>query len=68
MDPRSPFPEALGEPAFEADRRTHLLRVRLEPDTTYVIWLNSEGHQDFQSEEGAPLEPVRWSFTTRPPP
>jgi hypothetical protein len=35
------LPTILGEPNYEADRRTCVLRVKLEPNQVYGCWLNS---------------------------
>lgn len=62
----STFPATTGPAAFEADRRTAYLPVRLEPGRTYVIWLNSEDFQLFRDLSGRPAPPLRWTFTTAP--
>jgi hypothetical protein len=36
------FPKLVGKPRFPPDRRTCVVKVKLEPDKTYVIWLNSD--------------------------
>jgi len=45
-----------------------MLPVRLRPETTYVVWLNSSEHRDFADRAGETLPPLRWSFTTRAAP
>jgi hypothetical protein len=60
-----PFPEGAGRPSFDPSGRTNTLPVKMQPGTTYVIWINSETHQDFQDTRGVPAIPYRWSFTTR---
>src|SRR6478752_6406548 len=35
-------PEMVGKPRYEADQKTCVLKVKLEPDKTYGYWLNSE--------------------------
>lgn len=64
-DPES-FPETLGGPVFDDTSRIHTLPVRLKPDTTYVVWLNSRDFQMFTSAGGVPLHPTRWTFSTGP--
>jgi len=64
-DPGS-FPETVGEPAFDGTGRFLVLPVRLRPETTYVVWLNSRDFQMFTSATGVPLPPQRWTFTTGP--
>lgn len=65
-DPGS-FPETVGDPTFDDIGRIHTLPVRLMPETTYVVWLNSRDFQMFKSTAGSvPLPPRRWTFTTGP--
>lgn len=45
---------------------TCVLSVRLKPDWSYRLGLNSPSHINFQSIGGVPLEPVEWTFTTAP--
>lgn len=59
------FPESTGQPAFESDRKTAVLPVRLAPGRTYVVWLNSEQYRQFRDAHGLPAPPLRWTFTTR---
>jgi len=63
-DGESPFPGMIGEPWYDEDRTTNTLSVSLEADTDYVIWLNSDVHQNFTSDQGVAAEPYRWSFST----
>lgn len=59
-------PPTVGDAHYTADRRTNRLPVDLAPGTTYTIWINSESHQLFRSQQGVPAEPLRWTFTTGP--
>jgi hypothetical protein len=59
-----PFPELVGRAFFDPGMQVNVLPVRLEPETTYVIGLNSGPYQDFADAQGRVLEPVRWSFST----
>ena len=53
-------------PVWSDDGRTCTMsNVVLLPGTTYNIWLNSEGFDNFRSAEGVPLVPVHYTFTTR---
>jgi hypothetical protein len=60
----SKFPEVSGGPLREDDGRTFDLPVNLQPNTTYVIWLNTEKYQNFKDEKGRSAEPYRLTFTT----
>jgi|GEM_PF-515417 len=44
--------------------KTCVLPVELKPDWNYRLGLNSPSHKNFQSAQGIPLDPVRYSFTT----
>jgi hypothetical protein len=61
---REGFPEVAGDPSISDDHRTITLPVRLRPDATYELWLNSASTKGFQSADGASLEPYRIRFTT----
>ena len=40
-------PANVGEPRYEADRKTWVLKVKLEPGKTYGYWLNSPKFSSF---------------------
>jgi len=46
------------------DHKTCVLPVDMKPNWTYYLGLNSPSHNNFQSAEGVPLEPVKYQFTT----
>lgn len=58
------YPETTGTPAWSADRRTCTLPVRLRPNHSYRLGLNSPSHRNFKSADGVALEPVVWTFAT----
>ena len=60
----SKMPEVNGGPSLDEDGRTFNLPVRLQANTTYVIWLNTERFQNFKDEKGQAAEPYRLTFTT----
>ena len=43
--------EVLGKPRFEADKRTCVLKVRVQPNKTYAYWLNSAGCRHFKDTQ-----------------
>jgi hypothetical protein len=55
-----------GEPHYEADGKTCVLPVKLQPGKTYVIWLNSEDYHNFKDSAGRSAAPYKLSFSTRP--
>ena len=57
------FPKVRGKPRF-VNRRTVVLKVRLEPERDYVLHLNCPKFMNFQAADGTPLEPVLWKFST----
>jgi hypothetical protein len=57
-------PDSLGRPKYDADRKTCILQVRLEPDRTYGYWLNSEKHGNFKDSTGKPAVPYLLVFQT----
>jgi len=58
------FPDLLGEPYYLDDKKTCILKVRLEPDKTYIIWLNTQRYTNFKDNEGRPANPYLLMFET----
>lgn len=58
------FPEMVGEPVWSADKKSITRTLKLEPNKSYVIGLNSANHINFSSDHGVPLAPVVWTFQT----
>ena len=58
------FPSVEGPPTLSDDRRTITLPVRLTPNSSYVVWLNSGRYNNFRDEQGQPATPYRLAFTT----
>jgi hypothetical protein len=58
------FPELWGNPSLSDDHITITLPIRLEPNRTYVVWLNTDRYRNFKSEDGAAAEPYRLTFST----
>lgn len=46
------------------DEQTCVAPVRLEPNKTYVIWVNNEEHDAFRDRRHRPVVPFRLSFRT----
>ena len=59
------FPNTIGKPQYQEDKRTCVLPVTLEPGKTYVIWLNAGKFQGFQDADGHPAVPYLLVFETR---
>ena len=57
-------PETMGKPRYEADRKTCVLQVKLEPNKTYAYWLNSEKLKNFKDQQGHPAVPYLLVFQT----
>lgn len=47
------------------DKRTCILPVKLEPDKTYVIWINLQDQNSFRDTNGNPAVPYLLVFETR---
>ena len=58
------FPEGAGKPYWLADQKTCVLPVRLQPNWSYRVGLNSPSHKNFRSASGTPLQQVVWQFST----
>jgi len=59
------FPKLDGEPKYLADKRTCVLPVKLEPGTTYAIWVNSDKHGNFMDADGRSAVPYLLVFKTK---
>src|SRR5262249_15601827 len=61
------FPKADGEKAisYEKDKRTCVMKVKLEPGKTYALWLNSEKFHNFKDPDGRSAVPYLLVFQTK---
>lgn len=59
------FPKMEGKPKYLADKRTCVLPVKLEPGTTYAIWVNSEKFLNFKDPDGRSAVPYLLVFKTK---
>jgi hypothetical protein len=60
-------PESLGKPYYEADHRTCVMKVKLEPGKTYVWWINSQNFHGFRDTQNHPAIPYLLTFQTQAP-
>ncbi len=58
------FPRLVGQPEYLQDKRTCVVKVELEPNKTYVVWLNSEQFHNFKDTNGRPAIPYLVAFKT----
>jgi hypothetical protein len=58
------FPQITGEARYEADGKTCVLPVKLQPGKEYVIWLNSEKINNFMDDKGRAAVPYCLRFRT----
>ena len=58
-------PEAVGKPKYDADRKTCVMKVKLEPNKTYAYWLNSENFKNFKDQQKHPAVPYLLVFQTK---
>jgi hypothetical protein len=57
-------PESVGKPHYEADNKTCVMKVKLEPNKTYGFWLNSQQFHGFRDAQGHPAVPYLLVFQT----
>jgi hypothetical protein len=57
-------PAVVEKPRSEADGRTCVLKVKLEPNRTYGYWLNSQKFRNFKDSAGQPAVPYLLTFKT----
>lgn len=58
-------PPLIGEPKYDADRKTWVAKVKLEPGKTYGIWLNSQKFGNFKDSKGRSAVPYLLTFKTK---
>ena len=58
-------PEGIGAPHFEADHKTCVLKVKLEPNKSYGYWLNSQKFHGFKDAQGHSAVPYLLVFQTK---
>jgi hypothetical protein len=58
-------PESVGKPRYEADHKTCVLKVKLEPNKAYGYWINSQNFHGFQDQQGRPAVPYLLAFRTK---
>jgi serine/threonine protein kinase len=63
---KNSMPESVGAPHYLADKRTCVIKARLQPGKTYAWWLNSDEHQNFKDKAGQPAVPYLLNFQTKP--
>lgn len=61
---KNSFPDLAGEPSFDELQQTCTLNVKLQPDTTYIIWLNKDKSNNFKDTEGRSAVPYLLAFKT----
>ncbi len=64
-DDRAKFPVTTGKPYYDKSMKKCILPVKLEPGTTYIIWLNSPKFDNFKDIAGNPAIPFVLVFKTR---
>jgi RNA polymerase sigma-70 factor (ECF subfamily) len=58
-------PETVGKPKYEADQKTCVLKVKLEPNKTYGYWINSQNFHGFKDAQGHSAVPYLLVFQTK---
>ena len=59
------FPETPGQIHYQADKRTCVVPVKLEPGRTYVLWFNRAQFNSFRDTQNNPSVPYQLVFETR---
>lgn len=58
-------PEIIGKPKYDADKKTCVLKAKLEAGKTYGYWLNSDKFHGFKDEKGHSAVPYLLVFKTK---
>ena len=59
------FPKMTGKPHYLDDKRTCVAPVKLEPNKSYAIWLNSQNFGNFKDSDGRSAVPYLLVFKTK---
>ncbi len=54
------------KPAYDKDAKTVVRAVKLQPNTTYAVWLDSEKFDNFKDTSDLAAVPYLWVFHTGP--
>ena len=57
-------PKGLEKPHYDSDHRTCIYKVKLEPNTTYGWWINSQNFHGFKDTQGHSAVPYFFVFHT----
>jgi hypothetical protein len=58
-------PESVDKPKYEANHKTCVMKVKLEPNKTYGYWINSQTFHGFQDTKGHAALPYLLVFRTK---
>jgi RNA polymerase sigma-70 factor (ECF subfamily) len=58
-------PESIGNPHYDADHKTCVLKVKLEPNKTYGYWINTQNFHGFKDAHGHSAVPYLLVFQTK---
>jgi RNA polymerase sigma-70 factor (ECF subfamily) len=58
-------PQAVDKIHYEADHKTCVMKVKLEPGKTYGWWINSGKFHGFQDPQGHPAVPYLFTFKVK---
>ena len=58
-------PQSIGKPAYDADHKTCVMKVKLEPNKSYGYWLNSQNFHGFRDSQGHVAVPYLLTFQTK---
>jgi hypothetical protein len=58
-------PESIGKPHYDSNRRTCIIKVKLEPNKTYGYWINSQNFHGFKDAQGHSAVPYLFVFRTK---
>ncbi|HEX9046407.1 MAG TPA: Ig-like domain-containing protein [Verrucomicrobiae bacterium] len=58
-------PDFVGKPHYEADHKTCVVKVKLEPGKTYGWWINSQKFHGFQDLQHHPAIPYLFTFKVK---
>ena len=58
-------PEVVEKPKYDPDKKTCVMKVKLEANKTYGYWLNSQQFKNFKDQQGHAAVPYLLAFQTK---
>ncbi|MDA3862992.1 MAG: Ig-like domain-containing protein [Deltaproteobacteria bacterium] len=59
------FPELKGKPFYNENKTKNTVKIKLEPNQEYTVWINTSKFKNFKDKAGNPAKPYKLTFKTK---